>query len=81
MKIETILNAFQFAHTQYINLGILDRLDPLSLTYFLLRARRERQCTAFHDRIIRMDERNKMRIAGLEAEVYMLTEDLEKELP
>ena len=54
MKIETYLNAMQFAQTQSINLGILDRLDPLDLTYFLLRARRERQWVAFRNRIIKM---------------------------
>ena len=65
MKLETILNAFQFAHTQYINLGILDRLDPLNLSYYVLLQRRERQCTAFRARILRMDAEKDARIVEL----------------
>ena len=55
MKIETILNALQFTHTQCLNLGILKRLDPYSANDVLME-RRERQWLALRARIIRMVE-------------------------
>ena len=59
MKTETILNAYAKA----------DRLSRAQITYSDLRKRRWRQRNAFRDRIIRMDERNNMRIAELEDRV------------
>ena len=67
MKIETIMSALIKAYFSHT----LGNYKPV----------RHRQWRAFRDRILKMDERNKMRIAELEAEVYMLTEDLEKESP
>ena len=55
MKLETYLNAMQFAQTQSINLAMLERLDPCSANLILL-GRRSRQWLAFCARIIRMDK-------------------------
>ena len=52
MKIETILNAMQYAQTQSINLAMLERLDPYATDHILL-CRRERQWQAFRARILR----------------------------
>ena len=52
MKIETILNAMQYAQTQSINLAMLERLDPYANNYILL-GRRERQWQSFRARILR----------------------------
>ena len=60
MKIETILNAFVHARDQIENLG----------------DRRHRQAVAFRDRIIRLDERNKMRIAKLDDQVFYLQREI-----
>ena len=55
MKIETILNAMQRASIIYFKFQPIDE-----------DMKRNRQYHAFRDRIIRLDERNKMEIAKLE---------------
>ena len=67
MKLETILNAYAKA----------DRLSRAQITYSDLRKRRWRQRNAFRDRIIRMDERNNMRIVGMAVTIELLQAELE----
>ena len=61
MKIETILNAMEKA-----NIHIADSDFAFNPNLIDLNNKRVRQYHAFRDRIIRLDERNKMRIAELE---------------
>jgi len=59
MKIETYLNAYAIANRQ--------AYAPLMFS----EKRRVRQLNAFRDRIIRHDERQKMRIAQLEGQLEL----------
>ena len=65
MKIETYLNAIIDARGIYV---AGHGREP----------KRARQYCAFRDRLIRIDERNKMRIAFLEAEIEQMIEDENK---
>ena len=56
MKIETILDAYEIA--------ILEAFEWIDNTEMRFQIK-NRQATAFRDRIIRMDERNKMEIGRL----------------
>ena len=63
MKLETLLNAMQFAQTQSINLGMLERLDP----YFfgdrrVLLWRRENLLKTLRARILARDEQQRQEI-------------------
>ena len=71
MYLETYLNAMEKNHDQLVLVG---PLHPRHL-------RALRQYRAFRDRILKMDERNKMRIAELEADLYLLKEWVEKPFP
>ena len=73
MKIETILNALMFTRVEsslafrgYVDMDIEQA------------KRRSRQVHSFRDRIIRMDERNKMRIAKLEDRCFYLKREIEE---
>ena len=59
MKIETILNAMEHAFER------VDWLAPQPAKF-------ERKYNAFRDRLIRIDERNKMEIAQKDAEIDLL---------
>ena len=61
MKLETTLNAMQRASIVFFKFLPIDE-----------DMKRYRQYYAFRDRIIRMDERNKMRIAQLEQELLIV---------
>ena len=64
MKTETILDAATSAIVQYYT--VYPHPDGI------IQERRLRQYRAFRARIIRLDERNKMRIAELEGHIYAL---------
>jgi len=68
MKIETILNAMLEAYEGAVNFtGSIGSKKS---------RRRMRQYHAFRDRIIRLDERNKMRIAKLDDQVFYLQREI-----
>ena len=76
MRIETILNAYDKAgfHCDHLSGQTThDESDELTTLFY----RRVRQCSTLRDRIIRMDERNKMEIARLTDVVECMDGELE----
>ena len=63
MRLETYLNAMQFANDRYVH-------NPE------MTIRRTRQYRAFRDRIIRMDERNNMMVDTLGAALQRQKEEI-----
>lgn len=70
MKLETYLNAMQFAQTQSINLAMLERLDPY-YTDMVLLGRRERLLQALRTRILKMFSIGRSINADLYLEIEM----------
>jgi len=69
VKPETILNAMMFAHDAYMVKRYNFKYED---------EKRLRQYHAFRSRLIRIDERNKMRIAELEAELKSCMDHLDR---
>ena len=67
MKLETYLNAMQFAQARYIKGGILHELDPYSAVHINL-VKLDRQFNTFRARILKMDADKDKRIKDLLAD-------------